>query len=109
MCLAGEHRQKTSHERNVGMPITSKDITEEELQEFREIFDLVDEDKSGEISKDELKKLMITLGLKPTDEQIDTMMKEVDEDGSGDIDFSEFVKGKLSEVLRDLLIRSQLQ
>lgn len=76
------------------MPIANKDITEEELQEFREIFDLVDEDKSGEISKDELKKLMITLGLKPTDEQIDAMMKEVDEDESGDIDFSEFVKGE---------------
>jgi len=33
--------------------------------EFREIFDLVDLDKSGSISKAELKQLMNTLGLKP--------------------------------------------
>lgn len=34
---------------------------------------------------------METLGLNPTDEQLDEMMLEVDADGSGDIDFSEFV------------------
>ena len=34
---------------------------------------------------------METLGLNPTEEQLDEMMIEVDADGSGDIDFSEFV------------------
>ena len=66
-------------------------LTEEERREFREIFDLVDEDKGGSISRAELKKLMITLRLKPTEEELDAMMKEVDSDGSGDIDFEEFV------------------
>lgn len=66
-------------------------LTEEELAEFREIFDLVDEDKGGSISRNELKKLMITLRLKPTEEELDTMMREVDGDGSGEIDFDEFV------------------
>lgn len=66
-------------------------LTEEELAEFREIFDLVDEDKGGSISRGELKKLMITLRLKPTEEELDAMMREVDADGSGDIDFDEFV------------------
>jgi calmodulin len=66
-------------------------LTEEERAEFREIFDLVDEDKGGSISREELKKLMITLRLKPTEEELDAMMKEVDSDGSGDIDFDEFV------------------
>lgn len=66
-------------------------LTDEELAEFKEIFDLVDEDKGGSISREELKKLMITLRLKPTEEELDAMMKEVDSDGSGDIDFQEFV------------------
>lgn len=66
-------------------------LSDEELAEFREIFDLVDEDKGGSISRAELKKLMITLRLKPTEEELDAMMKEVDADGSGDIDFNEFV------------------
>nr|ACP18969.1 calcium binding protein [Euglena gracilis] len=66
-------------------------LTEEELAEFKEIFDLVDEDHGGSISKEELRKLMETLRLKPTEEELDAMMKEVDSDGSGDIDFHEFV------------------
>ena len=41
-------------------------LTDEELAEFREIFNLVDLDKGGTISKDELKQLMNTLGLKPS-------------------------------------------
>ena len=36
------------------------------LARFREIFNLVDLDKGGTISKDELKQLMNTLGLKPS-------------------------------------------
>ena len=50
------------------MPDNSKHphLTAEELAEFREIFNLVDLDKGGTISKDELKQLMQTLGLKPT-------------------------------------------
>ncbi|KAG2375229.1 hypothetical protein C9374_009852 [Naegleria lovaniensis] len=68
-----------------------KALTEEELKEFKEIFDLVDTDGGGSIQKEELRQLMETLGLNPTDEQLDEMMLEVDADGSGDIDFSEFV------------------
>jgi|EP00672_Neobodo_designis_P025063 calmodulin len=66
-------------------------LSDEERAEFKEIFDLVDEDKSGEISKNELKKLMETLRLHPTEEELTAMMREVDADGSGDIDFDEFV------------------
>ena len=40
-------------------------LTEEELREFREIFNLVDLDKGGSIDKSELLQLMTTLGLKP--------------------------------------------
>jgi Ca2+-binding EF-hand superfamily protein len=40
-------------------------LTDEELVECREIFNLVDLDKGGSIDKAELMKLMNTLGLKP--------------------------------------------
>ena len=66
-------------------------LSDEERAEFKEIFDLVDEDKSGQISKAELKKLMATLRLHPTEDELTAMMREVDADGSGDIDFDEFV------------------
>jgi calmodulin len=66
-------------------------LTPEELAEFREIFNLVDLDKGGTISKDELKQLMTTLGLKPSQEELNAMVDEIDSDGNGEIDFDEFV------------------
>ena len=63
----------------------------QELAEFREIFNLVDLDKGGTISKDELKQLMTTLGLKPSQEELNAMVEEIDADKSGEIDFDEFV------------------
>lgn len=65
-------------------------LSEEELAEFREIFNLVDVDKGGSISKAELKQLMNTLGLRPSQEELNTMVDEIDADGSGEIDFDEF-------------------
>jgi len=62
-------------------------LTDEELAEFREIFNLVDLDKGGTISKDELKQLMNTLGLKPSQEELNAMVDEIDADGNGEIDF----------------------
>ena len=51
----------------------------------------VDLDKGGTLSKDELGQLMTTLGLKPTQEELNAMVAEIDADGSGEIDFDEFV------------------
>ena len=45
----------------------------------------------AEYSKDELKQLMSTLGLKPTQEELNQMVDEIDADGNGEIDFDEVV------------------
>jgi len=66
-------------------------LSEEEIAEFREIFNLVDRDGGGEITKDELGELMDTLGIDASPEEIDAMISEIDQDGSGSIDFEEFV------------------
>jgi Ca2+-binding EF-hand superfamily protein len=52
----------------------------------------VDEDKGGTISPQELGSLMETLGLKPNQEELDAMIREIDEDGNGEIEFDEFVQ-----------------
>jgi calmodulin len=62
-------------------------LSDSELAEFREIFNLVDLDKGGTISKDELRQLMTTLGLKPTQDELNSMVDEIDQDGNGEIDF----------------------
>lgn len=66
-------------------------LTPEEIAEFREIFNLVDKDGGGSITKVELAELMDTLGIDASTEEIDMMISEIDQDGNGDIDFEEFV------------------
>eukprot|EP01041_Mallomonas_annulata_P000569 gene569-1098_t len=66
-------------------------LTAEEISEFREIFNLVDRDGGGTITKEELGELMDTLGIDANPDEIDQMISEVDKDGSGTIDFEEFV------------------
>ena len=44
------------------------------------------------ISRDELKAMMLNLGEKLNDREIDAMIKAVDTDGDGMVNFEEFVK-----------------
>jgi len=60
------------------------------LAEARNAFLAFDLDKSDSIDVTELSAIMKTMGMKLTSEELDKMMKSVDEDGSGEIDFKEF-------------------
>merc|ERR1712232_968714 len=52
--------------------------------------DLVDWDDSGTISVDELEQLLETVGLRLEAHELDAMVREIDLDGNGEIDFEEF-------------------
>lgn len=60
------------------------------LAEARAAFLAFDLDKSETIDVTELSAIMKTMGMKLSVEELDKMMKSVDEDGSGEIDFKEF-------------------
>ena len=67
-------------------------MSEKELREkLRPIFDKFDEDGSGAVSTAEMTKIVKQLKLQMTPKQLAAMMKEADPDGSGEIDFEEFV------------------
>uniref|UniRef100_A0A2P2IX10 Caltractin n=1 Tax=Rhizophora mucronata TaxID=61149 RepID=A0A2P2IX10_RHIMU len=66
-------------------------LTPQKRQEIREAFDLFDTDGSGNIDARELNVAMRALGFEMTEEQINQMIADVDKDGSGAIDFDEFV------------------
>ena len=53
-------------------------------------FNKFDTDGSGNIDKDELRNLSAELGHTLTSEQLDTALKDLDINGDGVIDFSEF-------------------
>ena len=66
-----------------------KKLREDEIAELREIFNLVDEDRGGTISDDELRRLLKTVGIQATETEIDKMvtemMDDVDANGDGEI------------------------
>ncbi|XP_001359534.1 calmodulin-related protein 97A-like [Drosophila pseudoobscura] len=60
-------------------------------EEMREAFKIFDRDLDGFISPAELRFVMINLGEKVSDEEIDEMIREADFDGDGLINYEEFV------------------
>jgi calmodulin len=67
------------------------DFTEDQKKEFKEAFSLFDVDRDGFITSKELGDLMKKLGLNPTEAELQDMINEIDYDGSGTIDFEEFI------------------
>ncbi|XP_020092609.1 neo-calmodulin-like [Ananas comosus] len=61
-------------------------------EELREAFKVFDKDQNGYISASELRHVMINLGEKLTDEEVEQMIKEADLDGDGQVNFEEFVR-----------------
>ena len=66
-------------------------LSENQLEEFRECFNAFDKDGGGSIDSQELEALMKSLGQEPTAVELQKMVDLADADGSGDIDFIEFV------------------
>ncbi|XP_058254940.1 calmodulin-1a isoform X2 [Hemibagrus wyckioides] len=66
-------------------------LTEEQITEFREAFMLFDKNGDGSISTAELGSVMRSLGQNPTDTELYDIIRQVDADGNGRIDFPEFI------------------
>ena len=71
------------HDSSLSSAISSR----ETLEEFREIFQLVDRDKGGTITKAEIGELLKIIGIDSSHDAVELMMKQVDKDNSGEIDF----------------------
>mmetsp|Transcript_109738 Transcript_109738/g.321232 ORF Transcript_109738/g.321232 Transcript_109738/m.321232 type:complete len:702 (-) Transcript_109738:121-2226(-) len=59
---------------------------------LKQEFDAYDEDRSGYIDVKELKGLLEKLGEELSDDELDQAFRELDSDGSGEIEFFEFVE-----------------
>ena len=69
----------------------AESLSEEQVAEYKEAFELFDQDGSGTITLAELKTVMKNLGLNPSDNELLEMINEVDADGNGTIEFTEFL------------------
>ena len=66
--------------------------TEKMQQELREAFRLYDKEGNGYITTDVLKEIFKELDNTIDDEDLDEMIEEIDADGSGTVDFDEFME-----------------
>jgi len=66
-------------------------LSEEMIAEFKMAFDIFDHDGGGDINTNELGRVMKLLGQSPGKEELDEIVAAVDVDGSGSIDFDEFL------------------
>ncbi|XP_076456674.1 neo-calmodulin-like [Babylonia areolata] len=66
-------------------------ISDEQLRQIKESFQKIDVNGDGRLSVTELMKAQQALGLNPTRQETREMVKQVDEDSSGYIEFDEYV------------------
>ena len=67
-------------------------LTEDEVLEIKEAFDLFDTDHSGTIDTEELKQALSNLGIDAKNQTLQNMMTDIDTNQSGTIDFDEFIQ-----------------
>nr|XP_035945493.1 calmodulin-like protein 6 [Halichoerus grypus] len=58
-------------------------LTAEQIQEYKGVFEMFDEEGNGEVKTGELERLMSLLGINPTKSELASMAKDVDRDNKG--------------------------
>ncbi|XP_010027196.2 calmodulin-like protein 8 [Eucalyptus grandis] len=66
-------------------------LTKQQIDEFQEAFCLLDKDGDGCITMKELATAIKSLDQNPTEEELQSMINEVNSDGCGTIKFEEFL------------------
>jgi len=65
-------------------------FTEEQIADFKCAFEAFDEDNNGRITADELETVLNNLGMAKSKEEVLEIIKQIDTDENGTIDFQEF-------------------
>lgn len=79
-----------------------KDLTEEQTEVIRKAFNMYDTDGSGSIEERELQQVMKALGFPAKTAEVKEMLKELDEDKSGTVEFSEFLNKMKEKIVQPM-------
>ncbi|EFJ50336.1 hypothetical protein VOLCADRAFT_35532, partial [Volvox carteri f. nagariensis] len=67
-------------------------LSDEQKQQMKECFELMDQDGSGAIDAEELAAAFKLLGIKMKRAELAQLLAEVDHDGSGEVEYPEFLE-----------------
>lgn len=74
-------------------------LDDEQIAELREIFRSFDRNKDGSLTQLELGSLLRALGLKPSPDQLESLIQKADTNSNGLVEFSEFIGLVAPEIL----------
>ncbi|CAH1997962.1 unnamed protein product [Acanthoscelides obtectus] len=86
-----EEEKPIIYDKNPSFSMRHPAVSRSQMKEFREAFRLFDKDGDGSITKEELGRVMRSLGQFARTEELQQMLQEVDVDGDGNVSFEEFV------------------
>ncbi|PQQ11037.1 calcium-dependent protein kinase 2 [Prunus yedoensis var. nudiflora] len=77
--------------KKLALKVIAENLSEEEIHGLKAMFTNMDTDNSGTITYEELKSGLARLGSKLTEVEVKQLMEAADVDGSGSIDYIEFI------------------
>ncbi|XP_055871353.1 neo-calmodulin-like isoform X2 [Biomphalaria glabrata] len=88
----------TSSSAHDQLPVLDNDFPREESRkkerdsetEIKELFRIFDKNHDNTISSSELGKMLTCMGMEVSEEEVETLMKELDKNGNGKIEYREF-------------------
>ncbi|RDX74727.1 putative calcium-binding protein CML15, partial [Mucuna pruriens] len=78
-----------------------------QVNQLREIFGRFDMDSDGSLTTLELAALLRSLGLKPTGEQVQALLSNMDSNGNGKVEFDELVRTILPDINTQILLNQE--
>eukprot|EP00095_Tigriopus_kingsejongensis_P011140 maker-scaffold534_size144770-snap-gene-0.32 protein:Tk11140 transcript:maker-scaffold534_size144770-snap-gene-0.32-mRNA-1 annotation:"calmodulin isoform x2" len=91
----------TTPESGASRPTTAREMTEIQIGQYRQAFKMFDKNKDEKITTQELGLVMRELGLDPTEDELKDMIGNADADGSGSIEFPEFLNMMIKRFAND--------
>ncbi|XP_071529917.1 uncharacterized protein [Panulirus ornatus] len=77
---------------DIFMSVLSKDFVNDTAEEIREAFGVFDKDGSGYISASELRHILMTMGERLSQDEVEIIIREADIDEEGQIHYEQFVQ-----------------
>ena len=71
--------------------------TKGKLEDFVKAFQVFDKDNTGKVSVGDLRYMLTGLGEKLTDEEVDELLKGIEVDSEGQIDYKKFIEDVLRQ------------
>ncbi|KAJ9677130.1 hypothetical protein PVL29_022231 [Vitis rotundifolia] len=78
-----------------------------QIKQLRAIFSRFDTDSDGSLTLLELAALLRSLGLKPSGDQIHSLLANMDSNGNGSVEFDELVSAIMPDMNEEILINQE--